>query len=127
MENNERLREIIRADFEEDDIKRLNVERLLESDFIDRFLGFVEVYDKVSGKNVFDSVTKWLSYGNEEYDYIKYFLNTSCFEYSLPFSIDDFISMSLDEIIEYQKKCAKIREILDEKRALYEEFSTFYE
>lgn len=127
MENNERLRKIIRADFEEDDIKRLNVERLLESDFIDRFFGFAEVYDKVFGKNVFDSVTKWLSYGKEEYDYIKYFLNTSCFEYSLPFSVDDFISMSSDEIIEYQKKCAKIREILDEKRALYEEFSTFYE
>lgn len=129
MENNERLAEIIRADFEEDDVsyKKLNVEKLLESDFMDRFLGFVEAYDEVFNNNVFDSVEKWLEYGKENYDCIRYFLMTSRSDYSIPFTIEEFICMNSKQIIDYQKKCAEICVLLDEKRALYEEFNTFYE
>lgn len=130
MESNERIAEIIIADFEEDDVsyKKLNEEKLLESDFIDRFLGFVEAYDKAFNTNVFDSVSKWLSYGNEEYDYIKYFLMTSHSDYSIPFTIEEFICINSKQLlVGYQKKCTKICALLDEKRALYEEFNTFYE
>ena len=129
MENLERLSEIMRADFEEDDVicKKLNVEKLLESDFIDRFLGFVEAYEEVFNRNVFNTVTKWLEYGHEEYDNIKYFLHTSSSEYSFPFTINDFTFMSFGEIIQSYEKCTKICAVLDEKRALYEEFNTFYE
>lgn len=130
MVDNERLAEIIRADWEEDDVpyKKLNVEKLLESDFIDRFLGFVEAYDEIFDKNVFDTVVdKCLDYGKEEYDYIKYFLMTSYSEYSLPFRMENFINMTLDDFATCQEKYAKICALLDEKRALYEEFNTFYE
>ncbi len=130
MTDNERFAEIIRADFEEDDVtyKKLNIDRLLESDIIDRFLGFVEEYDKVFGNNVFDTVVdKWLDYGKEDYDCIKYFLMASSSEYYLPFSMEDFISMTLDDFVLYQEKCAKICALFDEKRALYQEFITFYE
>lgn len=109
-------------------MKNLNVKKLLKSDFIDRFLDFVEAYDEVFDKNVFDTVVdKWLDYGKEEYDCIKYFLMTSRSEYSLPFSIEDFINMTLNDFVTCQEKCAKICALLDEKRALYEEFITFYE
>ncbi len=130
MTDNERLAEIIRADFEEDDVtyKKLNIDRLLESDIIDRFLGFVEEYDKVFGKNVFDTVVdKWLDYGKEDYDCIKYFLMTSSSEYCLPFNMKDFISMTLYDFVLSKEKCVKICALLDEKRALYQEFITFYE
>ncbi len=132
MKNLKRLGEIIRCDFAEDNnlppTKKLNVEKLLESDFIDRFLGFVEAYDELFDNNVFDTcVTKWLEYSHEEYDCIKYFLHTSSSEYSFPFSINDFSFMSLSEIISSYEKCTKICALLDEKRALYEEFNTFYE
>lgn len=131
MRDFERLGEIIRCDFVEDDNlpdKKLNVEKLLETDFIDRFFGFVEAYDEVFNRNVFDTgVAKWLSYHNEDYDCIKYFLHTSSSEYSFPFSINDFTFMSIDEIIKSYEKCTRMCALLDEKRALYQEFNTFYE
>lgn len=105
----------------------LNVEKLLKSDFIDRFLGFVEAYDTVLNKNVFSSVEKWLECGKEDYDCIKYFLMTLAPEYKLPFRIEEFIFMSPEELAKEQEKCAKICALLNEKRALYEEFLTFYE
>lgn len=126
----EGLAQRIREDFEEDDVtyKKLNIKKLLKSDFIDRFLDFVEAYDEAFDKNVFDTVVdKWLDYGKEEYDCIKYFLATSPLEYSLPFSIEDFVNMTLDDFVLYQEKCAKICALLDEKKALYEEINTFYE
>lgn len=105
----------------------LNEGKLLESDFIDRFLGFVEAYEEVRGINLIDTVEEWLSYNKKEYDNIKYFLQTSSTEYNLPFTIQDFISMSSNELIAYQEKCTKISALLDEKRALYQEFILFYE
>lgn len=130
MENNERLAEIIRADWNEDEAscKKLNIEKLLESDIIDRVLDFLQAYDELFDKNVFDTATsEWLKYGKEDYNCIKYFLMTSASEYTLPFRIEDFISMTPDELAKEQEKCAKIFALLDEKRALYEEFLTFYE
>lgn len=126
----EGLEQRIRADFEEDDVtyKKLNEKKLSKSDFINRFLNFLVDYDKVFNKNVFDTVVhEWLDYGKEDYDCIKYFLLTSSQEYSLPFRMEDFINMTLDDFVAYQEKCAKICALLDEKRALYEEFNTFYE
>lgn len=109
MTREERLAEIIREDFAEDNVtyKNLNIERLLESDIIDRFLGFVKDYNKVFNKNVFDSVENWLAYHKEEYDNIKYFLMTSPQQYALPFRIEDFINMTLDDSALYQEKCTK--------------------
>ncbi len=125
--NLEKLSGIIVKDFKEDNVptKKLNVERLLESDFIDRFLGFIEEYESVCGINLFDTVSDWLS--EEEYDYIKYFLNTTVSEYHLPFDIRDFIYMDYDKFIDYQEKCIKISALLDEKKSLYQEFNSFYE
>lgn len=108
--------------------KKLNVDKLLETDFIDRFLGFVEAYDEVFNRDVFNTgVAQWLEYNNEDYDCIGYFLYTSFSEYAFPFNINDFTFMSLSEITQCYEKCTKICALLDEKRALYQEFNTFYE
>lgn len=126
----EGLEERIRDDFSEDDVtyKKLNKQKLSKSDFICRFLDFTVTYDVVFNKDVFDTATKeWLKYDNEDYECVKYFLMTSSQEYSLPFSMEDFINMTLDDFVAYQEKCSIICALLDEKRALYEEFNTFYE
>lgn len=108
--------------------KKLNVKRLLASGFIDRFLGFLKDYDEMFNNNVLDTaVTKWLKHGEEEYEYIKFFLNVTTIEYQMPTTIYEFVSMSPDEHIAFQKKCARICALLDKKRALYQEFNTFYE
>lgn len=130
MTKNERLKEVIRAAWEKNDVscKKLNVEKLLASDFIDRFLGFAEAYDKEFNNDVFDTATKkWLKSGEEEYEYIKFFLNVTAIDYRVPITIYEFVAMTPDEHNAFQKKCERICALLDEKRALYQEFNTFYE
>ncbi len=130
MADNERLQEIIKSDLKEDAVscKQLNVKKLLASNFIDRFLSFSKDYDKEFNTDVFDTATeKWLKYGKEEYEYIKFFLNVTTIEYRIPITIYEFVAMTPDEHKSFQTRCEKICKLLDEKKALYEEFITFYE
>lgn len=125
MANMTRLEEIIRADFKEDNVQ-FNVQKFLESDFVDRLFDFAEEYEEVRDIKVLDSIKSWLSKKN--YDYIKYFLNTTCIEYSLSaLDMQSIISMSYEEFKALQEKYLKIYKVLNQKKALYKEFCSFYE
>lgn len=125
MANMTRLEEIIRADFKEDNVQ-FNVQKFLESDFVDRLFDFAEEYEEVRDIKVLDSIKSWLS--KKDYDYIKYFLNTTCIEYSLSaLDMQSIISMSYEEFKALQEKYLKIYKVLNQKKALYKEFCSFYE
>lgn len=103
----------------------LNTQKLLNSDFIDRFVGFVEKYDEVRETNNLISVKKWID--NGDYSYIKYFLHLSPMESMVHLSIYELLNLSVDDFNNLQDSCSKLAILLDEQRALYEEFLTFYE
>lgn len=125
MANMTRLEEIIRSDLKKDNIQ-FNVQRFLESDFVDRLFDFAEEYEEVRDIKVLDSIKSWLS--KKDYDYIKYFLNTTCIEYSLSaLNMQSIISMSYEEFKTLQEKYLKIYKVLNQKKALYKEFCSFYE
>lgn len=127
MTREERLAEIIRADFAEDDIprKQLNVEKLLESDFLDRFFAFAEKYDNLLDSSVLETSKTWIK--QNDYELIRYFLNCNSQEYSLPFTLREFISMNYNEFRKSQIFASDLYTILEEKKKLYQELNSFYE
>lgn len=106
-------------------MKNLNVKKLLKTDFIERFLGFVEKYETVRDVNLFETAYKWIS--TMDFDCVKSFLHTIPVEYSLPFTITDFVYMSYDDFLQFQGKSTEILALLDEKKSLYQELLSFYE
>jgi len=103
----------------------LNKEKLLKTDFMNRFLNFVERFDLACNKNTLSFVQKWIK--EEEYDYIKCFLFTSSIETMLPFSLHEFAKMKPEEFVALQNFYTKVSGVLHEKQELYEEFLTYYE
>lgn len=101
----------------------LNTEKILNSDFIDRLIGFAEDYDSLRHSNCLEEIQKWLK--DENYSYIRYFLAPD--ESIFTFSIYEFISLNANTFVYWQEFYTKLAILLDEKRALYEEFISFYE
>lgn len=105
---------------------KLNVQKLLESDFINRYLGFVESYDKIHGTHFFDIVSEWFE--KKEYANICYLFSIPLYpSYPLPFTMQEFIFMDPAKIAIYKEMCMKICALKDEKKALFQEFNSFYE
>lgn len=103
----------------------VNVEKLLKSDFINRLLGFAERYDQVHSSNSVCNLKRWID--AQDYEHIKYFLLENPIELHIPFSMRDFISMDSSELAYYQELCTNISALIDEKRALKNEFMNFIE
>ncbi len=80
----------------------LNVEKLYKSDFSTRLLCFAKDYGKARGVNFYDDIVDWFI--DQNYTYIKSFLSSTPNE-------NNGINKSL----------------LNKKKALYEEFISFYE
>ena len=76
---------------------KLNLEKLLKTDFIDRFLGFLEKYDEVRDTYIYHRAQKWINEKN--FDSIRYFLNTTPIETSLPISLNQFVSMNYEDVV----------------------------
>lgn len=83
-------------------MKNLNVKKLSSSDFPTRLLAFAKDYGKAKNVNFYDDIVDWFI--DQNYTYIKSFLS------SIP-SQGSGVNQSL----------------LDRKKALYEEFISFYE
>lgn len=83
-------------------MENLNVEKLSKSGFINRLLDFVKDYEKARNVKYYDDVVDWFI--DQKYTYIKSFLS----------------SVPNENIGEKQS-------LLDRKKALYEEFISFYE
>lgn len=105
--------------------KTLNQHKLLQTDFTDRFLGFTERYDEILDASVTSLAEYWVE--NRNWNYIRYFLSNAPVEYSIPFTIRSFISMSTCEMEYWQDHVTDISALLDEKLALYNEMISFYE
>lgn len=108
-------------------LKKLNKEKILETDFIDRFLGFVERYDDIYDTN--HSIDMEGHIASQNFYSIHKFIKPKISDSInfAPFSIKQFLSMSIEEIIHFQEYFSKIYSLIDEKKALYEEFLSFYE
>lgn len=106
--------------------KTLNVQKLLESGFINRFKDFTQRYEEAFKKNKITEVAEdWIK--KEDYDYIGHFLRTTHFERVLPFSAEEFIKMEYIKFRNMQYVVSERCKIADEKESLYKEFQTFYE
>lgn len=103
----------------------LNKEKLLNTDFIDRFLCFIKKFDNVCRKNTLSFVQKWID--EEEYDYIKSFLLITSIETVIPITMHEFATMVPEKILAFQNFCSSVSALLNEKQTLYEEFNSFYE
>ena len=105
--------------------KLFNEHRFLRSDFRTRLFAYLEDYDNFFGNDVISSAKDWLREGR--YDMVRYFLQSSSFEYALPFSLQEFVTMSAEDFAFYNDYACKKLALLDEKKALYKEYITFYE
>ena len=106
--------------------KKLNIQRLLESGFIDRFNEFIKRYEEAFRKNKITEIAEdWIKKG--DYDYIGHFLRSAYFERSLPFSAEAFIKMDFLTIKDMQYITSQRIDIAKEKEELYREFLNFYE
>ena len=105
--------------------KILNEEKLLNSDFLDRFIGFAQRYEQIIGNPLVSSVQNWIF--KKEFDSIGYYLDCSSCDHLLPFTAEQFITMEPGDLLFWQdfitKKCA----VLDERKALRQVFFAFYE
>lgn len=111
---------------------KFNVERFSKSDFSERFLDFNERYEDVVRSGEPEArdfaITAAKTWVDNRYDYyIRAFLDVGAYEYRLPFSMDDFANMNVPEFLEARRKAKTMCAILAEKKALYEEFLTFYD
>ncbi len=79
----------------------LNVEKLYKSDFSTRLLCFAKDYGKARGVNFYDDIVDWFI--DQNYTYIKSFLSSP------------------------NKNSGINKSLLNRKKALYEEFISFYE
>ena len=91
---------------------------------MDWFLGFVESYDEVFGKQVLPSAEKWVS--EKDYSSIGNFLRPSVNEsvFSIPYQ--ELSDIPVESLTFLQQKAQKIAPVLDEQAALYEEFMNAY-
>lgn len=99
-------------------------EVFLNSDFSSRLLAFLQEYDCVRNIETVSLVETWLH--QKAYESILYFLHPSAVEWSIPFSMHTFISMSPQELVFWQEYCIKLSALLDEKKLLYQEFQKFF-
>ena len=106
-------------------MQNLNYEKLLNSNFIDRFLGFVEKTDIVHNTYLYKSAQKWLD--ENDFDSIKYFLDTNASESTITFSLHQFTCMNYTEFVYFQNVYSEIATLIDEKKSLYQELISFYE
>lgn len=106
-------------------MKKANTKRLLKTDFCDRLLGFAEKYDEVRGTSSYDNIKKWINENN--FDSIKYFLDTYPVEYFLPVTMQQFVTMSYEEFLCLQSVYLEVSALIDEKKALYQELISFCE
>ena len=95
-----------------------------DSDLYHWLLGFIEAYDRVYTINLMPTYKEWLK--NGRYDCIRRFLDVTIYEYSLPFGLEFFNQMSVDNFILMQKETRRREALLDEKKALYQEFIEFF-
>lgn len=104
---------------------KLNVEKILNTDFTDRFLGFVEKYESIRSIQLLSTAKKWVE--NEDFDSIKYFLHVTPVECYIPCTMHEFIFMDISYFEVFQNICTEISALLDEKKYLYHELTSFYE
>lgn len=102
--------------------KSFDTRKPLPQDFINRFICFVEKYDKIKKTNTLISVKKWLN--DKDYSYIGHFLHVSPVDTTISFNIGDFLNLSVDDFIKLKNSYEEIASLLDEQHALYEEFSS---
>ncbi len=105
-------------------MENLNVEKLVNSDFLDRLLGFVEKYSEVFNTNVVPACYGWIE--RQDFEAISYFLRSTVLDFRLPFSLHDFISMNTSTFMYFHERITQICTLWDERAALYEEFNSFY-
>lgn len=101
------------------------VDDYLNSDLSKWILGFIEVYDGYFYNNAIQSYRDWLKKG--KYDCIRHFLKTNIFEYSLPFGLEYFNQLSVENFKFIQEETKKVEALLDEKKALYQQFIEFFD
>ena len=97
---------------------------LTDAFFLDRFLGFVEKYDEAFENQALPSAEKWVS--EKDYASIGHFLRPNVNEsvFSIPYQ--ELANMSVESLTFLQQKAQKIAPVLDEQKALYEEFMNAY-
>lgn len=105
--------------------KKLNTEKLFNSDFLNRLIGFSEEYDFLRNSNITQTIREWIN--NENYSYVMHFLSIIPIRSIFPLSINELISFSADDFIYWQEFYTKLSALLDEQKALYEEMLSFYE
>ncbi len=101
-----------------------SIDVLDKSDFLSRFLDFMDRYEKF--RNVtHNSITDcWVEHHN--YEYILHYLKPSPTDESIPFTLTDFVCMSNSEITFWQDYCIKLKYLLDEKKSLYETLKRYH-
>ena len=104
--------------------KALNVEKLLNSGFIDRILGFSHAYDEAFNTQTEESITNLIK--KKQYDAIIFFLDSSS-NILLPFSAQNFALMDSFELKAWQDFISKKIALADERVTFKEEFNSFYE
>lgn len=105
-------------------MKNLNVEKLSESGFTDRFLDFVKEYEKARNIKLYDTVVDWFI--EKKYEYIKTFLSSKPKRY---FSgMNTFINkIKCFFSYKYRRNFTRMNTLLNKKDNLYKEFMSFYE
>ena len=96
---------------------------LTDSKFCERFLNFVQRYEKFKHENILESADVWVR--DENYEYIKAFLNISPIEEIIPFSLTDFARMDEIQMSAWHDYCIELKHLLDEKNALYQELNNY--
>lgn len=105
--------------------KKLNTEKLFNSDFLNRLIGFCEEYDSLGNSNITQTIREWIN--NEDYSYIMHFLSIIPIKSIFPLSIHELISLNADDFIYWQEFYIRLSALLDEQKALYEEMLSLYE
>lgn len=92
--------------------------------FFDRFLGFVEQYDKVYGKDVLLTAEKWVA--EKDYIAISSFLHPSPQETMFYIPYNELAFLPAESLDYMQQKAQEIAPLLDEQKALYGELMQAY-
>lgn len=108
----------------EQEVKTNHLKVLNDSFFFDRFLGFVEQYDKVYGKDTLLTAKKWVA--ENDYIAISSFLHPSPQETMFYIPYNELAFLPAESLAYMQQKAQKIAPLLDEQKALYVELMQAY-
>lgn len=97
--------------------------KLKDSFFLDRFLGFVERYDEVKKTNMMYTAEKWVK--EKDFDAIYYCLKLSNPDAMVCLSHIELANMTEEELLALQDFSKKMAPLLDEEKALCAEIAGY--